>query len=203
MKLMTVFALFLSAHAVAGEEILLKVDKLLAKDSYAAAFQCGDSATEKSQTRFGEEVYDYSTASYVKECGAITVIESKDDGDEDEDTWSQTITATQYKAGAGNPLRIFDAASGVKIQESRFDWESATARKINYLGKKRNALIVKGRGEVCFEDGEANPNCAQAEISVTVVQGVPFLARMAQSSILIPAWDLGAQTNINSFHRNH
>ncbi len=203
MKLMTVFALVLSTHAVAGEEVLLKVDQLLAKDTYAAAFKCGDSSLEKSQSSFGSEVYDYSTVTYVKECGAVTVIESKDDGDEPEDAWSQTISAAQYKAGAGNPLRIFDNDRGMKIQESRFDWESATARKLNYLGKKRNALVVKGRGEVCFEDEETNQECAQAEISVTIVQGVPFLARMAQTSILIPAWDLGAQTNVNSFNRKH
>lgn len=202
MKLMTVFALVLSTHAVAGEEILLKVDKLLAKDSYRAAFECGDSAKENSQSRFGAEVYDYSTVTYVKECGAVAVIESKDDGD-DEDVWNQTISETQYKAGAGNPLRIFDSERGMKIQKSRFDWESATARKLNYLGKKRNALVVKGRGEVCFEDEETNQECTQAEVTVTIVQGVPFLARMAQSSILIPAWDLGAKTNIISFNRKH
>lgn len=203
MKLMTVFALVLSTHAVAGEEVLQKVDRLLAKDTYAAAFKCGDSAQEKSQSRFGAEVYDYETVTYVKECGAVTVIESRDDGDDEQDVWSQTITAAQYKAGAGNPLRIFDSESGMRIQDSRFDWESATALKINYLGKKRNALVVKGRGEVCFDEGEAFAECAQAEISVTIVQGVPFLARMAQSSVAIPAWDLGARTNLNSFHRKH
>jgi hypothetical protein len=202
MKWMTVFALVLSAQVVAGEEVLLKVDKLLAKDSYEAAFKCGDSAKEKSQSRFGSEVDDYSTVSYVKECGAVTVIESRDSEDA-EDTWTETISESQYKAGAGNPLRIFDAAKGMKIQESRFVWESAAARKIRYLGKKRNALDVEGRGEVCFEDEENQETCLQAEVTVTIVQGVPFLARMARSSIAIPAWDLSANNNISSFNRIH
>jgi len=202
MKLMTVFALVLSTHAVAGEEVLRKVDKLLARDTYQAAFACGDSAKENSQSRFGSEVYDYSSVTYVKECGAVTVVESKDEEDA-QDVWSHTISEAQYKASAGNPLRIFENERGMKIQEDRFDWESATARKLNYLGKKRNALVVKGRGEVCFEDEETNQECAQAEVTVTIVQGVPFLARMAQSSILIPAWDLGATTNISSFNRKH
>ncbi len=202
MKFMTVFALVLSTHAMAGEEVLLKVDRLLAKDSYGAAFMCGDSTEEKSQSRFGTEVYDYSTVTHVKECGAVTVIESND-LDDAEDTWTETISESQYRAGAGNPLRIFDAARGMKVQESRFDWESATARKLNYLGKKRNALVVKGRGEVCFEDEESQETCAQAEVTVTIVQGVPFLARMAQSSIVIPAWDLSGTTSISSFTRNH
>jgi hypothetical protein len=202
MKWMTVFALVLSTQAVAGEEVLLKVDELLAKDSYEAAFKCGDSALEKSRSRFGTEVYDYSTVTSVKECGAATVIESRDSEDA-EDTWTETISESQYKAGAGNPLRIFDAARGMKIQESRFDWESATARKIRYLGKKRNALDVKGRGEVCFEDEENHETCLQAEVTLTIVQGVPFLARMTKSSIVIPAWDLSATNNISSFNRIH
>jgi len=130
------------------------------------------------------------------------VIESRDSEDA-EDAWTETISESRYKAGAGNPLRILDTERGMSIQKSRFDWESATARKLNYLGKKRNALVVKGRGEVCFEDEENHETCTQAEVTLTIVQGVPFLARMAKSSIVIPAWDLSATNNISSFARIH
>lgn len=199
MKLMTVFALLISTNVLATEDVLKKVDRLLAKDSYEQAFQCGDTSIEKSQSRFGSEVYDYSTTTQVTECGSKTVIESKDE----DEVWSYTVTKAQYKAVGGNPLRIFANEKNIKIQADRFDWESATALKFNYLGKKRNALAVKGRGEVCLEDEENKTECYEAQVSVTIVQGVPFLARLANVSISVPAWDLSATNHISSFTRKY
>lgn len=188
-------SLVLSTSAFANSEAILKqVDSLLANDTYAAAFACGDKSVQK--TSFGEWEGENPTTNEVTKCGAETEIVSTDG----EDVWSMAFGAADYNAIKGNPLRLLGAMNKTRLTDD-FEWISAEAETVNYLGKNRKALKVTGKGEVCVEDEDGKEDCQMGSVIVRVVQGVPMLARLPILSIFIPQFNAWINQSVTSFIR--
>lgn len=197
MKFIALALALTTTNALANSEaILKKVDAFLANDTYSAAFACGDKAT--LSTSLG----DYQGVSQemeVTKCGAVTEIRTTDG----EDVWTLAFNAEAYNAIKGNPLRIAEEEGFSKGRFSEdLEWTSATAFQMDYLGAKRNALKVTGKGEVCLFDEDGNEDCQEGQVVAYVVQGVPMLARMSSLSILVPQFGAWVTQNVSAFSRN-
>ena len=190
----------ITAGASSNEKILKQVDALLASDTYENAFHCQDHAILKDQACWDGQCNEYKNTNEVTSCGVVTTIRQSSEGDDE--TSEQTVTKQLYNQFKGNPLRMF---SGEKFNESGVEWTSVKAVKIQYLGAKRNALQVGGTVEVCIEEseipGEENKSeqCVRGPISITIVQGVPFLARVSNTAVNIDG--LSVNQNLVEFSR--
>jgi hypothetical protein len=172
-----------STFASSHEKVLKQVDVLLAKDSYEAAFKCGQRATKLDQTCWDNECQVSYIDSEVTTCGAVTTIATAGEGDDGEASEMQFNKAI-YLQLKGNPLRILEQSSN-KFKDMGLEWTSAKALKVSHLGVSRNALEVTGKIEICIEEGEVDPNegkktevCTFGPVKVVIVQGVPFIAKI-------------------------
>lgn len=196
MKTIALLTALISTSAIAdSEQVMRKVDAFLAKDTYAAALKCGDKAVHGMSAEKSEE---FQTLEVTK-CGAETEITIS----LGEDSFTVEFDAVGYNALRGNPLRLYTLGEGVakKRLTDTFEWLSATPEVVTYLGKKRNALLVKGRGEICIEEDNGAESCEMGAVHARVVQGVPLLARIPMMSFQLPQFEMTLKQEIIKFSR--
>lgn len=201
--MIAVLGVVISTQSLAAGDVMMQVDQFLAQDSYAEAFKCGDEAETESNHSYDPS--DISLTHYlVAECGSLTQIDIIDV----EGVETQYLDKDYYDSVAGNPLRMFQAEKLVQgFMEDEFNWVSATPVHIDYLGAKRKALKVLGEGEACViaEEGEKKvktEECYPFSTQITIVQDVPFLARLATIELDIPDFALKFENKVTNFNRN-
>lgn len=189
-----------TAGASSNEKILKQVDALLAQDNYENAFHCQDQATMRDNNCWDGQCSEFKNYNEVTSCGAVTTIRQSAEGDDE--VTEQVVTKQEYIQSKGNPLRMF---SGEKFTDSGIEWTGVESIKVQYLGAKRNAIKVKGTVEVCMEEsevaGEENKSeeCFRGPMSVTIVQGVPFLARISNLTLNLDGFSVNQ--NLVEFSR--
>ena len=197
MKSFALIATLLSTQVFASNELILKkVDQFLAGETYAEAFKCNDKSV--LTTTFDQWSSDESNT--VTACGDVTEI-TLDDGEEIE---ISTISQEEYNEAKGNPLRMFKSDENFFSKHGiseKLVWKSATPEKVKYLGKVRKALKIDGVAEVCMEDDDGT-ECRMGKVSLRVIQGVPFLARVSALLVNVPQWKLALRQRVKSFERN-
>ncbi len=171
--------------AQANEKILRQVDAMLAKDTYDNAFHCQDRAVLNDNVCWDGQCQEQKAVNEVTSCGEVTTILQSFEGDEE--TSEQVFDRSTYNHFKGNPLRMFGETK--MFEDGGVEWTSVQSLKVQYLGAKRNALKVNGTIEVCIEEAEIpgqenkSGECTRGPISLTIVQGVPFLARISNTSL--------------------
>lgn len=190
----TLVALFTTTQLFAQQDILTKVDRFLAADTYEEAFKCDDEAEFKTAVKGDKEPTFYHQT--VIDCGEVTQIETNFSNEDTVETLE--IDRAFYQLVNGNPLRITLSKKMFKhnLQEEII-WTSAQAIKVNYLGAKRNALKLIGNGVFC--DDQDPSFCTDFSIELKVVQGVPYLARLADINLNTLGLDIS--TRLNYFNR--
>jgi hypothetical protein len=190
--MIAILALTLSFNSLATSkvgDVLMQVDALLANDSFEDAFKCGDYSEYVSIDEDGRSSLGQSE---VENCSYNQVTIRWNNEEESE---TDVITRSEYLKAKGNPLRIFSTEK-LLGGNNFFNWISATPLQVFHLNQYRRALEVTGFTDLCVQSDQEEV-CYKVELKITIVQGVPALARVLKTEVT-----LNGQRNFEALLQN-